>query len=463
VPRMHARRSAGPIGATVVVIVAVAALLCSVGADARWLAAIGRVIAQRRSIPPGIPFASAGTAHWHNVVVLAELVFYALERTLGDRGLMLAQLLAVGAAMIVLARDSRAGGAAPAGVCAALLLAAFGSVPSLAIAREQLFSLALLPVLVALLRAEARRPSRRIWLVVPLLALWSNLHGAALLGLGIALAYLAASRSRRDPIVALGVAAASALALCLTPALAGTPAYYHGLLTNLAAERGQGMWGPLSLSAPADVLLLAAAIALIVRVRRARPALWEWLVLAALVVLTVQASRNGVWLLLFLVPPAARAIRPKRTWDGLVALAAVGSVVVIAFALVRGPELAGGASPALIARALKLAHSSPVLAEDQIAEQIALAGGRIWMGNPIDAFSRPDQAAYLDWLQGSSAGRRALNASIRVVVVSRGSQAQALMAHAAGFMASGGDASTEIYERRGRATPAQMLIERWRR
>ena len=91
-----ARRSTVYIAATVAVIVAIAALLARVGADAQWLAALGHVIVQRHSIPTGIPFAAAPTSHWPNAIVLAELAFDALERTLGDRGLMLAQLLAVG-------------------------------------------------------------------------------------------------------------------------------------------------------------------------------------------------------------------------------------------------------------------------------------------------------------------------------------------------------------------------------
>jgi hypothetical protein len=284
--------------------------------------------------------------------------------------------------------------------------------------------------------------------VVPLLALWSNLHGTVLLGLAVVLAYLVCSRLRREPLVALGVGAGAILALCLTPALAGTVAYYHGLLTNVAADRGQGMWAALSLTSPFDLLLIAAALTLAVRVARARPQLWEWAVLVALGALTIQASRNGVWLLFFLVPLAARAIKPTRTWQTLLAPVAVASIVVIAFAVVRGPA-SSGASPALLTRALTLAHGSPVLAEDVIAEQIALAGGRVWASDPIDAFSRRDQAIYLDWLQGSPSGRQALNAAVRVVLVSRGSPAQALMAATPSFTAVAGDASTRIYEREG--------------
>src|SRR5207302_923481 len=140
-----ARRVEVRLGATVLAVVAVAALLGRVGADARWLAALGHVVSARGAVPVGIPFAVASTAHWHNPLVLAELVFGAL----GDRGLMVAQLAAVCAALVVLGRDVVAGGASAGGASAALVLAALGALPSLAIARVQMFSLLLFPVLVA--------------------------------------------------------------------------------------------------------------------------------------------------------------------------------------------------------------------------------------------------------------------------------------------------------------------------
>ena len=93
-----ARRVEVRLGATVLAVVAVAALLGRVGADARWLAALGHAVSARGAVPVGIPFAVASTAHWHNPLVLAELVFGAL----GDRGLMVAQLAAVFAALVVL-------------------------------------------------------------------------------------------------------------------------------------------------------------------------------------------------------------------------------------------------------------------------------------------------------------------------------------------------------------------------
>jgi hypothetical protein len=35
---------------------------------------------------------------------------------------------------------------------------------------------------------------------------------------------------------------------------------------------------------------------------------------------------------------------------------------------------------------------------------VALAGGRVWVSNPIDAFRRADQRTYLDWLEGRPGG-----------------------------------------------------------
>jgi hypothetical protein len=434
--------------ASVALVLALAALLGRVGADARWLAALGHVIASRHTIPAGVPFAAEPTAHWPNVLVLAELIFNGLDRALGDRGLMLAQLLAVVLALGVLARDARAEGAEAVGIGAALLVAGVGALPSLAIARVQLFSLVLFPVVVSLLRSQTRSPSRAIWWAVPLLALWSNLHGAALLGLGLVLAYLALDRGRRQPLLAVGVGAASLLAMCLTPALLRTPAYYGGVLTNLAAQRGEGLWGPLSLSSPLDLVLLAAALVLGVRMWRARPALWEWIVIAALALLTVRADRDGVWLLFMLVAPAARVLHPERSMRALAPVAAVASVAGLALALAHGPA-PSGASGRLVAGAVALAHGSPVLADGSIDEQVALAGGRIWAGDPIDAFSHPVQAAYLDWLSGDAAGRSALAPAVRVVLVGRGTPTQTLMSRTPSFIRAGTDGSAIMYERAG--------------
>jgi hypothetical protein len=427
-------------------VVAISARFDSIGADARWLAALGRVIATHHTIPNGVPFAAAPSAHFPNVLVFAELIFYGLENALGDRGLMLAQMLAVAIAAVVLARDACAAGGTRRGVAVALGIATFGALPSLAIVRVQLFSLALFPVIIALLRSEARHPSLRIWLVVPLLALWSNLHGAVLIGFGLTCCYLALSRFRSEPMTAGIVGVTSALAMCLTPALARTVSYYHLGLTNVGVKRGLGLWAPLSLGRPLDAVLVLAAVVLAVGLWRSKPVLWELAALVALAAATVSGSRNGIWLLFFLVAHGAFAFRFKRRWNRLVAPATTVALVAIGFSIVHGPSRSGS-SPTTVARAVQLAHGGAVLAPDIVAEQVALAGGKVWLSNPLEAFSHHDQAAYFDWLQGLPNGRQAITSDVNVVVVDRGSGPQHLMAGVRNFVAASGDGTSVLYAR----------------
>jgi hypothetical protein len=455
-----AQRAVSPAVLTVVVIVGMTAIAGFVGADSRWLAALGHVIMNRGSIPAGVPFAAARTAHWHNAVVLAELVFGSLESTLGDRGLMIAEIIAVAVAVLVLMADARAAGASAEGAGAAVLLGAVGVLTSLTVIRVELFSLALFPILMALLRSDARLPSQRIWLALPLVALWSNLHGAVLVGVAVLIVYLALVRFRQTPIAALGMAVGAIVVLCATPAGIGTIDYYRGLLGNQAAALGTGLWGPLSLSAPLDLLLIAVVVVLAFLVRRSRPPVWEIVVSIGLAAATVHASRSGVWLVMFLVVPAARGVRATRWWNWVMPPLTTVAVVGAVIGVVRGP-LDSGASAAMVSRAIALAHGRPILADDVIAEQVALAGGRIWVGDPIDAFTKRDQLIYLKRLAGDPSGGVTVAPGINVVLVTSGSPAQALAAHNTAFAEVSTDGHSDLYvrtaARTGRRPPSEVV------
>jgi len=439
----------GPLELAVALGAVLAAVAGTIGADSRWLAALGRIIVDRGRIPNGIPYASAPSAGWHNVPMLAELILRGLTAAAGNRGLLIAQVVAVAAALAVLAWDLRREGADELGGAFALLVVVVGSLPVLLIVRSQLFSLLLFPVLLALVRAEARSPGLQIWLLPPLLALWSNLHGAVLVGLAVAATYLTFDRGRRQPLLAAAVLLVSALAVCVTPALENTPGYYAGLLQNEAARRGEGLWAPLSLTSGFDLLLLAAAIVLVVLAIRARPALWEAIAIAGLAVLTVKAARSGVWLLFVTAAPAARSLRlePGRE-RRLAALALPVALALAVFGLVRGPSSSGAGEP-LLAETLRRAAGTPILAEGIQAEQVALAGGRVWMSNPLDAFSHHDQRLYLDWLAGRPAGDAALRHAGRVVLVIRGDAPAKRLRHAQAFRQVAHDADAILYVRRG--------------
>ena len=107
-----------PSAAGVLFIAGTAAALAGVGADARWLVALGRVIIAEGSIPHGVPFASAVSDHWHNVPVAAEVVFDGLHAALGDRGLALAQIVAVCICFATSALLARSPSASASRVCA---------------------------------------------------------------------------------------------------------------------------------------------------------------------------------------------------------------------------------------------------------------------------------------------------------------------------------------------------------
>ena len=434
---------------TVALITAMLGKLAIVGDDARWLAALGHIVVRDHAVPTGVPFAAASTAHWPNTLVLAELIFYWLERAMGDQGLLVAQTVAVAAALTILAWGARASGASTPGVCQSLLLVVLGALTSFTIARVQMFSLILFPLLLVLLRADQRQPSRRIWLALPLLAVWANLHGTALAGLAILYLYLSFSLVREKPIRAGGLAVMSLVAMCATPAGVRSLDYYYGLTTNLAARRGVGLWAPLG-TGPLDLLLILAGVWMGVRAwRAARPPLWELVAVVILAALTVRAERNGVWLLFLLAAPAAHASRGRRNWTGLIPLAAAAAVALLVADVV---DWAGsdGSAPVAIQRAVQIADGSPILADSQPAEEVALAGGRIWAGNPIDAFSKRVQATYLDFIVGGAGGRAALDlAQIKVVVVGAGDSADRLVSRDRAFRKAEVVGNTDIYVRRG--------------
>jgi hypothetical protein len=414
-------RHAGPVVFAVAAVAALAGSFGVIGADALWLVPLGSQVAHGH-LPGSIAFAAAPTSGWHDVPAASELLFWAAWHALGGgRGLVMWQVLgaAVGFGALAWGLRRQASSGAVALLCAIVLM---GSLPAVVVTGFSLYSLAFFPVLLALLEADARAPGHRIWLAVPIVAVWGNLHGAVIVGLGLLAAYLVFSRGRRDPWVSLGVLGASIAAWFMTPALWDTPHYYGGVLGNEAARRGEGLWAPLDLGG-FGVLLIAAAVVLGVLAWR-HVTLWEAVAIVGLVAATVHVGRNGTWLLFVAAYPAARGLRigelSRRVLVGSGVVCAAGALAL----LVEGPRDPGSTS--LAAAAARTGR--PVLAAAILGQQVALAGGRVWVSNPIDAFRRADQRTYLDWLRGGPGGDAALSDSGYVLVVP-GTTAGRLAAH----------------------------------
>jgi hypothetical protein len=431
-------------------VAAVSASAAHIGGDARWLAAMGEAIVHARAIPHDVVYAAVPSAAWHDAPALGQVVFHALEAAFGDKGLVLAQVAAVSAALAALTLDMRRAGAHDGAAALAVIGVVVAAPGAFLVARAELFSLALFPLLVLLLRQEAQFHTSRIWLVVPLLALWANLHGGVLVGFGTLAAYLVLHRARRAPVEAICVLAAGALALLATPALLGSIHYYSGVLHGEAASEQYGLWAPLSLHDPLDLVFLAVAIPFLAAALRSRPALWEGALFAAFAAMSIEAHRNGLWLVLFAAVPAARAfgasgspLLPRR-----IALACCLVPALLAVSGLSRPVAADGAGTSLLRRAAALADGTPILGDALDAEHVALLGGRIWIGNPLDAFPRAQQRLYLEWLRGEPAGDVILRRPVRVVVVRRGSEPQRRLARNQRFREVARDARAVVYAAR---------------
>ncbi|HEY7207144.1 MAG TPA: hypothetical protein VH416_02795 [Gaiellaceae bacterium] len=391
-------------------------LVGTVGADARWLAVLGRDIVHSGRIPDGVPFATAPSSGWHNVPVLAEILFGWFAHG-GDRGFIAAQAVAVGLTLAILSGKGRA-------QWPALLVVPVALFPVIAVARVSLFSLPLFVLLAALLRREAARPSRAIWLVVPYTAIWSNLHGAALVGAGLVLAYLLFDAEGHGWPERIALGAATTAALFATPALWQTGVYYLHVLRSAPARQRIGLWESLSPTSGFAWLLVAGVVVLLVT---AWPRLlrYERIATIALALATVRSERVGVWLVLLVAAPAAEAGRRmvagrRRRLSQAAVLGAGLACLVLGIA--RTPETRGS-GPA-VRRALELARGGPILATSVLAERVALAGGRVWVSDPIDAFRFSDQTVYVDWSQGKPEGDGAL-AHANVILVDGGNPARA--------------------------------------
>jgi hypothetical protein len=67
------------------------------------------------------------------------------------------------------------------------------------------------------------------------------------------------------------------------------------------------------------------------------------------------------------------------------------------------------------------------------------------MSNPLDAFSRPDQSLYLDWLAGDPDGDAALRNAPNVVLVRRHSETARRVSHDRRLREIASDATAVLY------------------
>jgi hypothetical protein len=204
-------------------------------------------------------------------------------------------------------------------------------------------------------------------------------------------------------------------------------------------------------------MFLVVAIPLSVAVLRVRPAAWELAALAVLAAMAVQANRNTIWFALFVAVPAAGALRLEasrtRRLERVVLLCACVLGVGAVAAAAREPVQTAAGSELLLHTAAA-SGDKPVLADPINAERLALAGQRVWIGNPLDAFSTRAQRVYLDWLDGRARGDRLLTGRSCAILVTIAGAPQRRLAQSPAFREVDRDAKAVLYSRNACAARA---------
>jgi hypothetical protein len=318
-----------------------------------WLGlATGRLIWQ-----DGLPHHEVLTAWahgkaWVDQQWLAQLTMYGLYKVGGLRlvGLVHVALTMSGIAGAILAARRLGVGERTLLLlvppCAFLAIAASQEV------RTQSYAYPLFVAVLYLLATDSRSPSRRVYLCLPLVALWANLHGSASLGAGlVAVAGLAAAWERRAELTRNAAAWKKPLALglggplCLlaTPYGVSAVSYYHDTLFNGSFRKLVTEWQPITsdpvLAVPFFVLFALGVWSL--GRHQGRTTLWERAALLVLGIGAITAVRNVAWfalaaivLIALSVDQATRARegrRPSRPHVNL-ALAALALAALVALA-----------------------------------------------------------------------------------------------------------------------------------
>jgi hypothetical protein len=289
-----------------------------------WLALdAGRIIAAH-----GIPqrdylTVMAHGAAWHDQQWLAQLLIYEIY-TLGGLALFsVSYVIATAVSMAVAIMAARRLGGADRHVTLVLPFAAFFYLVTAVSIRTQGFGYPLFVATLWLLAAEVRSPTRRrVYLVLPLLVVWANLHGSVTLGVMCAMVYgtlLLVNGFRRSGWRGLagrrGLVFLIGAPLCLfiNPYGFSIVDYYSVTLLNPEFGKLVTEWQPITaytIIAVPFLLLVVATIYMLGRSGRRTPA-FDQIVLVLLGLAAVFAVRNVTWFglaAMMLVPATITAL-----------------------------------------------------------------------------------------------------------------------------------------------------------
>ena len=386
-----------------------------------WLTLVsGREVAQHGL--PAVDHLTVWTqgAPWIDQQWLAQLTFYGLFLLGGLRAVMLLHASLLFATLLFALVAARRLGASQAsvGLCC---VACVGVAPWALQLRAQSFSELLFVLVLWLLAADSRSPSRRVLLVLPLLVLWANMHGAVVLAAGLVVLrgctffvdqVRRPSGSRVEGWALRVVALLFGPLLCLfaSPYGLSLVGYYHSLLANPVLRWFIDEWGP-STPSRTTALFYGVAFVTIWLLGRYRGRLtgFEQLTLVLTLLGGVSAVRSIVWFGLaglILIPQLADGALARLEFRSfqrlpatlLAALSIFAALATTAFAATRPAAWYSSAWP--LERATRVANfaacsnSTRIFADDRYADWLLWSEpqlrGRIAYDVRFELF-KPDQ------------------------------------------------------------------------
>jgi hypothetical protein len=314
------------------------------------------LVSGREVVSNGLPTIDTLTlwtqgVEWVDQQWLAQAAFYGLWTLGGIKLVMLGHVALVAITLSVALFCARRLGGSPRNV-ARVGMAAVLVAPWAIQMRTQTLVMPFFVALLWLLAADSRTPSRRVFLVFPLLVLWANLHGTVVFAaLFVALrgvTYFVSEVSRRPRGWVL-----RSLALTLVPfaCVLASPyglelvGYYRSLLFNSAVREIAPEWAastPAVWTAP-FYLVAAGSLWLLAR-RRSRLTTFEQAALLATIAAGAAAVRSLMWFALaaMLLVPLLLDDKPARPAPGrrlrLGLAAAIATAVLWSAAVVGQPS-----------------------------------------------------------------------------------------------------------------------------
>ena len=262
----------------------------------------GQIILSTRHLIRYDPYSYTAFGHlWRNHEWLSQVVLAAFYNSMGVFGLKMFKFLCAAAIVSLLALGLAETGAPPRVQRGVLALIAISLVPQIQF-RPQLATFVLLSLVLALLARDTYRSPPRLWPLIPIFALWANLHGGYLIGLTAMAIYttvVAVDELRRGQGWRRGGRLAAITLGCA--------------LATLANPDGIGIWHTVALSVTNPVI---------------RKGISEWQPILATIGFQWHLYAPGI--LIFLFPLAlfvalAVSVLLSPAWDdaGLVAIAAL--------------------------------------------------------------------------------------------------------------------------------------------